>query len=528
MILVWFFIILVAAGLLSWIAGHRNKLLPRWISLIALILNLVLAFSIWGKYSGEISLTGERITEVNYSWIPQFGISFHLWMDGLSFLMVILSFFIGILSILTSWKHVSSSTGFFHFNMMFLLAGIIGVFLAADLFLFFFFWELMLVPMYFIISMWGYEKRVYASTKFFIFTQGSGLLMLLSILGLYFIHGRNTGTYTFDYFDLLGTDLPYARWIMTGFFFAFVVKLPMVPFHTWLPDATTEAPSVGSVVLAGLLWNTGAYGILRFVIPLFPDASHAFAPIALTLGIAGIIYAAKLAFAQIDLKKLIVYTSISHMGFLMVGIYTFNELAMQGVIIQLFTHTISTSALLILAAKIQEQMNIKDIGKMGGLWTSAPVMSGVGLVFVMDTLALPGLGNFVSEFLILLGAFQVNVLFTVLASLGIIASCIYSLRIAQKVFYGLQPNTFHVGDFNLREAVIMTALVIPSFFFGLYPRPLFKLTNPSIKNLLPAPDLNGSAVIHPVKTGTYILTTKDFDNKDKSGKLPDNPKGGAN
>lgn len=490
MILLLIVIILVIGGLLSWISGKRNKNLPRLISLIALLVDTFLLILLWRNYSGEISLAEHsgRMMELNVNWIPQLGIGFHLAMDGLSFLMVILSLFIAILAVLTSWKHVSVSSGFFHFNMLLLMAGIVGVFLAADLFLFFFFWELMLVPMYFIISMWGTEKRLYASTKFFIFTQGSGLLMLLSILGLYFAHGQTTGTYTFDYDQLIGTtiDAPFAKWLMLGFFFAFIVKLPMVPFHTWLPDATAEAPTLGGIILAGLLWNTGAYGILRYVVPLFPDAAQALAPLALILGIAGILYAAKLAFSQFDLKKLIVFTSISHMGFLMVGIFTFNSIAMQGVIVQMFTHTISTSALLILAGKIQEQMNLKDITRMGGLWTSAPVMGGVGLIFVMDTLALPGLGNFVAEFLILLGAFQVNVVIAVLACLGIIASCIYSLRILQKVFYGLQPKSFHIGDFNFREGVVMAALIIPSIFFGLYPQPLFKVTNPSIKTILPA------------------------------------------
>jgi NADH-quinone oxidoreductase subunit M len=492
MILLWILIILISAALLSWLGGRWNSIFPRVISLVALSVALILAFSVWFNHTGETSILskGERMLAFNHSWMPQFGIGFHLSMDGLSFLMVILSLFIGMLSIIASWKQETNSGGFFYFNVMLLLAGIIGVFLSADLFLFFFFWELMLVPMYFIIALWGDKRGGYAATKFFIFTQGSGLLMLISILGIYFLHGQSTGSYTFDYYELLGTatGTSLSKWLMLGFFFAFIVKLPLVPFHTWLPDATTEAPTTGSIILAGLLWNTGAYGILRFVVPLFPEASRAFAPVAMVLGIVGIIYAAKLAFAQVDLKKLIVFTSISHMGFLMVGIFSFHPVAMQGVIIQLFTHAISTSALLILAGKIQEQMNTKDVEQMGGLWTSAPVMGGVGLIFVMDTLALPGLGNFVAEFLILLGAFQVNVTFAVLASLGIIASCIYSLRIMQKVFYGPQSKSSFLGDLNPRELIVMAALVIPSVFFGLYPQPLFRVTNPSIKNILQETD----------------------------------------
>ena len=236
---------------------------------------------------------------MDWSWIPQFGIQFHLAMDGLSLLLVLLTLFLGIVSVLASWTEITKGVGFFHFNLLWILAGIIGVFLALDLFLFYFAWELMLVPMYFLIAIWGHERRVYAAMKFFLFTQLSGLLMLIAILALYFAHHRATGIYTFEYADLLGTPLdPHtAMWIMLGFFIAFAVKLPMVPLHTWLADAHTEAPTAGSVILAGLLLKTGAYGLIRFVVPLFPGAARAFAPVAMTLAVIGILYGAILAFA---------------------------------------------------------------------------------------------------------------------------------------------------------------------------------------------------------------------------------------
>src|SRR5687768_1493860 len=252
-------------------------------------------------------------------WIQPFGISFHMALDGLSLLMLVLTFFLGIFAVLISWKEIQYRVGFFHFNLLWVLAGITGVFITMDLFLFYFFWEVMLIPMYFLIGIWGHENRRYAAYKFFIFTQASGLMMLLAILGLYFLHGSNTGTYSFDYFDLLGTVLEPSteRWLMLGFFVAFVVKLPIVPFHTWLPDAHSQAPTAGSLILAGLLLKTGAYGLIRFVVPLFPDASRDIAPIAMLFGVIGIIYGAMLAYSQTDFKRLVAYTSVSHMGFVM-------------------------------------------------------------------------------------------------------------------------------------------------------------------------------------------------------------------
>ena len=323
MILAWLIIIPLAGGLAAWPLGRKNAAVTRWISLAALSLDLVLLASLWSASSSQVSLTsGTWLIELNRPWIPQLGISLHLAVDGLSLMLVALTLFLGIVSVICSWTEIRERVGFFHLNLLAILAGILGVFLSLDLFLFYFFWELMLVPMYFLISIWGHENRVYASLKFFIFTQAGGLLMLLSILGLYFIHGRSTGVYTFDYSLLLGTALTpkAAFWLMLGFFISFTVKLPMVPFHPWLPDAHTEAPTAGSVILAGLLLKTGAYGLLRFVLPLFPEAALSIAPAVMIIAVIGIIYGAVLAFAQTDLKRLVAYTSVSHMGFVLLGI----------------------------------------------------------------------------------------------------------------------------------------------------------------------------------------------------------------
>ncbi|MDQ1256402.1 MAG: NADH-quinone oxidoreductase subunit [Candidatus Hydrogenedentes bacterium] len=321
----------VVAGMLAWAAGQRDPAAPRWISLGALTLELAILVVFWLRLPEPVSVTGGAwLLETKLPWIPQLGVSFHLAMDGLSLLMLLLTAFIGIVSVAASWTEIQERVGFFHFNLMWVIGGIAGVFVAMDLFLFYFFWEMMLIPMYFLIAIWGHENRVYAAIKFFLFTQLSGLLMLLAILKLYLAHGVATGVYTFDYMELLGTELPAgtAFWVMLGFFAAFAVKLPTFPVHNWLPDAHTEAPTAGSVILAGLLLKTGAYGLMRFVVPLFPDAAQQLAPYAMTLGVSGILYGAVLAFAQTDLKRLVAYTSVSHMGFVLLAVFAWNTLAL--------------------------------------------------------------------------------------------------------------------------------------------------------------------------------------------------------
>jgi NADH-quinone oxidoreductase subunit M len=480
MILAYLILILIIGGLLAWFTGKWSKIIPRVISLAALLIDLFLAISIYITHH-NIG-TDTWMIDYSASWIPHFGISLHLALDGLSLLMLILTFILGILSVLISWKEIQENIGFFHINLLWILSGITGVFLSLDLFLFYFFWELMLVPMYFLISIWGHENRVYASYKFFIYTQASGLIMFLAILVLYFIHGKNTGIYTFDYLQLIGTDMSpsTAILLMLGFLVAFLVKLPVVPLHNWLPDAHTEAPTAGSLILAGLLLKTGAYGLLRFVIPLFPEASVTFAPYGMLLGVIGILYGAKLAFAQTDLKRLVAYTSVSHMGFVILGVYAFNELAYQGVVMQMIAHAISTGALFILVGQLQERIHTRDITRMGGLWKQVPVMGAVGLIFSMASLGLPGLGNFIAEFLTLLGAFKANVLMTCLASLGLIGATLYSLRILQKVFYGKENTIWHIKDLSIRERIVSGILIGSIIYLGLFPNPVFNLAKPAL------------------------------------------------
>jgi NADH-quinone oxidoreductase subunit M len=487
MILAWLIIIPLAGGMLSWPLGRLNAHWPRRISLIALAIDFLLVLTLVPLLSGqaEVMNKGSWLVDITWEWIPQLGINIHLAMDGLSLLMVLLTLFLGMISVACSWTEIQERVGFFHGNLLWTLSGIMGVFLALDLILLYLFWELMLVPMYFLIALWGHENRTSASVKFFIFTQLSGLFMLAAILGLYFIHGRNTGVYTFDYLMLLGTSMTptVSLWLMLGFFIAFAVKLPAVPFHSWLPDAHTEAPTGGSVILAGLLLKTGAYGLLRFMVPLFPNAVAQVAPFGMALAVAGIIYGAVLAFAQTDLKRLVAYTSISHMGFVLLALFAWNELALQGAVMQMLCHGISTGALFILIGSLQERLETRDMDRMGGLWATMPRMGGIGLVFALASLGLPGTGNFVGEFLVLLGSYRINRPATVLATAGFIAAMVYSLWMIQRVFYGQRREDRKLNDLSIREMSIMAVMTAAIVFLGLYPQPVFNTAGPSLKGL---------------------------------------------
>lgn len=486
MILIWFIIILMAGGLIAWVAASWSAQLCRWISLLSLLLNLALGVVAWVAAPEGAGAGSSWITTFSAEWIPRFGISFSLAMDGLSLLMLLLTFFLGVLGVITSWHEIRYRVGFFHFNLLWVLAGITGVFLTMDLFLFYFFWEVMLIPMYFLIGIWGHENRRYAAFKFFIFTQASGLLMLLAILGLYFVHASASGTFTFSYFDLLQTtmDRGTERWLMLGFLAAFIVKLPVVPFHNWLPDAHSEAPTAGSLVLAGLLLKTGAYGLIRFVVPLFPRAAVELAPVAMLFGVIGILYGAMLAYSQTDLKRLVAYTSVSHMGFVMLGVFAFNNLAWQGVVMQIITHGISTGALFLIAGSLYERTHTRDIEQMRGFWSKMPFMATVALVFSMASLGLPGLGNFIAEFLTLLGAWKSNPVLTIFATIGLVAATVYALRIMQKIFYGKHVSNFTLPDFSLREKLMMVPLVAVIIWLGVFPQPVLNTTGALVDSML--------------------------------------------
>ncbi len=479
MILLALIAVLIGGGMVAAVAARWSAAAARWISLLALLADFGLGLSIWVRSAGA---AGPWLVDADYAWLPQFGIRFHLAVDGLSLLLLMLTFFLGFVSVLASWSEITESVGFFHLSLLATLAGIAAVFLAVDLFLFYFAWELMLVPMYFLIAVWGHENRVYAAIKFFIFTQLSGLLMLVAILALYFFHHSTTGVYTFEYADLLGTALPpgTAMWLMAGFFVAFAVKLPVVPLHTWLPDAHTEAPTAGSVVLAGLLLKTGAYGMLRFVVPLFPDAAHKFAPVAIVLGVIGILYGAILAFGQTDLKRLVAYTSVSHLGFVLLGIFVGNALALQGALLTIICHGISTGALFVLVGSLQERIHTRELGRMGGLWATTPRLSGAALFFTLASLGLPGLGDFVGEFLVLLGTYRVSIPAAAIAACGVLAATLYGVRLVQRAFHGPNVHELRLADLAPREGLVVTLMAVALLWLGLYPRPVTATFQPAM------------------------------------------------
>ena len=486
MILFSLILILLVGGVASWIVARRHETSARWIAVATVGADLLVTVGMWIGNTGRSQPVARRwLEECNFNWISQFGIRFHLALDGLSLALLLLTYFLGIVAILSSWTEIRQRVGFFHFNLLWVLAGITGVFLAVDLFVFYLFWELMLVPMYFLIGIWGHERRIYAATKFFLFTQLSGLLMLVAIISLAVLHQRTTGVFTFDYEQLLDTILTprSARLLMLGFFVAFAVKLPAFPFHTWLPDAHTEAPTAGSVILAGLLLKTGAYGLIRFVLPLFPGPSHELAPLMMTVGVIGILYGAVLAVAQTDLKRLVAYTSVSHMGFVLLGVFAGNEIALEGAVIQMISHGISTGALFVLAGLLRERLHTREISEMGGLWETMPALSGTGLVFAMASLGLPGLGDFVGEFLVLLGAYRANVILTVVATLGLLAATLYGLKFAQGAFHGPNLHQWRLPDMHFREWTILGPMILCLLWIGLYPQPVLNTLRPSLATM---------------------------------------------
>ena len=472
----------------------------RELALLAQVFALLLLCSYLPQTSVDLATTSPHIPSsplpsaywdaVQWLWIPRFGISFHLAMDGLSFLMLSLTLGAGLFGLAITGGQIKSRIGFFHCNYLLVLAGVVGVFTAVDLFLFFFFWEVMLVPMLLLIAIWGYENRTYAAIKFFIFTQASSLLMLAAIIALVYTHYQTSGELTFALSDLLQGQRPQSLqfWLMLGFFLAFAVKLPAVPLHPWLPDAHTQAPTAASILLAALLLKTGAYGLLRFTLPLFPDASRAFATVAMSIGALGTLYGALMAFSQRDVKRLVAYSSVSHMGFVLLGIFSFNALAMQGAVIQILAHGISSAALFAIVGKLQQRLHTRDMTDMGGLWTEFPRLGATALFFTMAAIGLPGLGNFVGEFLVLAGAFRAHPLLTALAALGLIGAALYGLGMLQRVFFGgLHSEHASTPDIARRSVLVFAGAALLLCWIGLYPQPLVNQAQPWLTRIVELP-----------------------------------------
>jgi len=501
MLLPWLIFIPFIGGLICWQCERFGTKTPRVVALLSIGLVLVLIAYLFLQYffleglsssNQLIQLTGlpQWQTEFTLPWIPSFYIEFHLALDGLSLLMVTLTGLLGLLAILCSWREIQSSLGFFHLNLLWILGAMIGVFLAIDMFLFFFFWEMMLVPMYFLIVLWGdrlssYQTRIAAATKFFIYTQGSGLVMLVSIITLVLVHYQTMGIWTFNYTLLLQTPMSKSTeyLLMLGFFIAFAVKMPVVPLHGWLPDTHSQAPTSGSVDLAGILLKTAAYGLLRFSLPLFPRASYDFAPIAMWLGLIGIFYGAWMAFRQTDIKRLVAYTSVSHMGFVLIAIYSGSQLAYQGAIIQMIAHSLSAAGMFIICGQLYERLYTRNMCQMGGLWARIKYLPALSLFFAMAILGIPGTGNFIGEFMILFGSFQVAPLITIVATFGIVFAAIYSLVMIQRTYYGAVKSKQTLPDMTTREWSITLLLAALLVLLGFYPQPILNISYATTSNV---------------------------------------------
>lgn len=484
MTITWLLLVPFLGGLLAWVMERAGKDAPRHVALASSLLLVAMSLSLWAHGTYTYS-AGEPVwfSQFRAPWIERFGITFHLALDGLGLLMILLTGILGAVAVLASWKEVTYRTGLFHLNLLWILAGVVGVFLAVDLFLFFVFWEVMLVPMFFLVSVWGRDipgglTRAQAATKFLIYTQAGGLLMLLSILGLVLAHVEGTGVLTFELDALRGTTMPsgleYA--LMLGFFVAFAVKLPIVPLHGWLADTHAASPTAGSVDITGLLLKTAAFGLLRFALPLFPEASREFAPVAMGLGVLTIVYGGALAFAQTHVKRLIAYASISHMGFILIGIYAANALALQGMVVLMLAGALSTGALFVIAGMVHERTGTFETAALGGLWSRLALIPPFALFFAAATLGLPGLGNFVGEFMVLFGAWQANPAMTAAATLGLVLAAVFSLALVHRVFLGPAKTDELLPGGTLREAAILFSLAGLLIVLGLYPQPALDLT----------------------------------------------------
>ena len=436
----------------------------------------------------DASLSAYQFVEQR-TWMPTLGVSYHLGVDGISLLLVLLTTFLMPLVLLSSWHSIERRWKEFAITMLLLETGMLGVFVALDLFLFYVFWEAMLVPMYLIIGIWGGPNRVYAAVKFILYTLAGSLLMLVAILALYFINGAATGAYTFDLPVLARYVLPAGRaqnLMFLAFALAFAIKVPMWPFHTWLPDAHTEAPTPGSVILAGVLLKMGTYGFLRFCLPLFPQATMAFAPWMFALAVIGIIYGAWVSTVQADMKKLVAYSSVSHLGFVVLGLFTLNPQGMVGAIIQMVNHGLSTGALFLIVGMLYERRHTRLIAEYGGLWKIVPALSVLFLIVTFSSIGLPGLNGFVGEFLILVGAFQVHRPAAVLATTGIIFAAVYLLWMYQRVIFGdiTHEENRALPDLSLREWVILVPVLACIIWIGVYPVALTGKTEASVQALI--------------------------------------------
>ena len=449
--------------------GSRNSAI-RWLALILSLAAFAVTLVVWVRFdstSAEFQMV-ERVP-----WIPAFGIDYYLGIDGISLLLVVLTGFLTPIALLSSWEGIDKKVKEFSVFILALEAAMIGVFISLDLFLFYVFWDAMLIPMYFLIGIWGYDQRIYAAIKFMLYTMAGSVLMLIAILALAYMHSESAGSYTFDLLKLYTLEIPRGTqtWLFLAFAVAFAIKVPLFPFHTWLPDAHVQAPTAGSIILAGVLLKMGTYGLVRFAFPLFPAAAVEFAPWIAALAVIGIVYGALVAMVQPDMKKLVAYSSVSHLGFVVLGICAMNVQGMQGAVYQMLAHGISTGGLFLIVGMLSDRRHTRLISEFGGLKNSMPRLTAAFLIITLASIGMPALNGFIGEFLTMLGAFLWDPRFVVVAGLGVILSAVYMLWMFQRVYLGPITNDKNakLPDLEPREWASVLPLCALAIAMGVFP-----------------------------------------------------------
>jgi NADH-quinone oxidoreductase subunit M len=467
-----------------WLLKPGAERLIRTVATTFALLEVAISLPLWWRVTAD---GGFQFVE-KIDWIPALGASYHLGVDGISSLLVLLTTVLTAVAMISAYSSVKERSREFFALILALETGMIGTFFCLDLLLFYVFWEAMLIPMYLLIGVWGGPRRVYAAMKFFLYTMAGSVLMLAAILWMYFLNLGATGVGTFDLnaFYNLPIEPSTQVWLFLAFGLAFAIKVPLFPFHTWLPDAHVEAPTAGSVILAAVLLKMGTYGFLRFAIPLFPQGSEVFTPWIVGLSLIGLIYGALVAMVQPDLKKLVAYSSVSHLAFSMLGLYAMNPQGFAGSMMQMLSHGVTTGALFLLVGVIYERRHTRMIADFGGLWKPLPVFASIFLIVTLASVGLPGTNGFVGEFLVLLGAFRTNPWWAVIAASGVILSAIYMLWMFQRVMFGpiTHPENENLSDLTMRERLVFAPLLILIFWMGVAPQPFLDRMQPSLDRML--------------------------------------------
>ena len=475
---------LVGVGVLLFVNRQRENLI-KWIANIFVGLGFLVSLPLWFWYDSE-DASWQFVEQAD--WIPSIGAQYFLAVDGFSTLLILLTTLMGVIAVLSSWTAITMRVKEYYIFLLALQTGMLGAFMALDFLLFFLFWEVMLVPMYFLIAIWGSDNRLYSAIKFFLFTLIGSVVMLLGILAVYFYHHDVTGVYTFDITRFHELNIPFNTqwWIFLAFFLGFAVKVPMFPFHTWLPDAHTDAPTAGSVILAAVLLKMGTYGFIRFSLPILPDATVAFVPWVVGLSIVGIVYGALVAMAQRDWKRLVAYSSVSHMGMVMLGMFALTPVGITGSIVQQLNHGISTGALFLIVGIVYERRHTRLIADYGGLSKVMPVYAAIFLIMMMSSIGLPTLNGFIGEVLILQGVFVVSWVWAAVAASGIVLGAAYMLWLYQRTMFGniTNPDNEKLSDLSVREFATFVPLLILAVWIGLYPKPFLDRLETSVDRVV--------------------------------------------